>query len=147
MAETFTRFDAADYLKTPEDIAAYLEAAAEDGDSAAMAAALGAVARAQNMSKLARDAGLSREGLYKALKPGGNPAFTTVAKVARALGYEVAFRPMHPAASANNKVLTSSPAKAPLNRLRLRAPPRDTAAVAMTAAKPKTRTRFKAPGD
>ena len=94
MAETFSRFAAADYLTTPEDIAAYLEASAESGDPAAMAAALGAVARAQNMSQLARDTGMTREGLYKALAPGGNPAFGTVAKVARALGFEVSFRPI-----------------------------------------------------
>lgn len=98
MAEKFSRFDAADYLTTPEDIAAYLEASAEDGDPSAMAAALGAVARAQNMSKLARDVGMTREGLYKALTPGGNPAFSTVAKVARALGFEVSFRPVATAA-------------------------------------------------
>ena len=94
MTETFSRFDAADYLDTPEDIAAYLEASAEGGDPAAMAAALGAVARAQNMSKLARDTGMTREGLYKALAPGGNPAFSTVAKVARALGFGMSFRPL-----------------------------------------------------
>lgn len=92
MAETFSCFDAADYLSTPEDIQAYLEAAAEDGDPAVMMAALGTVERAQNMSKLARDVGMTREGLYKALKPDGNPAFSTIAKIVRALGYEVMFR-------------------------------------------------------
>ena len=85
----------ADHLKTNEDVAAYLEASAEGGDPATMAAALGAVARARNMSQLARDAGMTREGIYKALAPGGNPAFATVAKVARALGYELTFRPIH----------------------------------------------------
>jgi probable addiction module antidote protein len=94
MAERFRRFDAADYLETPEDIQAYLDAAAEDGDPAALAAALGAVARARNMAQLARETGMTREGLYKALSPGGNPAFATVAKVARVLGYELAFRPV-----------------------------------------------------
>src|SRR3954451_6730624 len=93
MAENFRRFDAADCLDTPEDIQAYLDAAAEDGDPAALAAALGAVARARNMAQLARDTGMTREGLYKALSPGGNPAFATVAKVARALGYELTLRP------------------------------------------------------
>ncbi len=100
MPETFSQYDAADYLKTDEDIAAYLEASAEDGDPAAMVVALGTVARARNMSQLARDAGMTREGIYKALAPGGNPAFGTVAKVAQALGYEMAFRSIQ-AASKN----------------------------------------------
>jgi probable addiction module antidote protein len=93
MAENFTRFDAADYLKTDEHITAYLEDAAQDGDPAAMAAALGTVARARNVSQLAGDTGLTREGIYKALSPDGNPAFATVVKVAQALGFVVAFRP------------------------------------------------------
>ena len=93
MAEAFSRFDAADYLETAEDIAAYLDAAAEDGDPAALVTALGTVARARNMSQLARDVGMTREGLYKAFSPGGNPSFGTVAKVAHALGVEVSLKP------------------------------------------------------
>src|SRR3954466_11056393 len=93
VAEAFRRFDGADYLKTPEDMHAYLEAAAQDVDPAVLATALGAVARARNMAQLARATGMTREGLYKALSPGGNPAFGTVAKVARALGYELTLRP------------------------------------------------------
>jgi len=93
MAEIFTRFDAADYLKTDEQIAAYLDDAAQDGDPAAMTAALGTVARARNISQLARDTGLTREGIYKALSPDGNPAFATVVKVAQAMGFAVSFRP------------------------------------------------------
>jgi probable addiction module antidote protein len=93
VAERFSRFDPADYLEMPEDIQAYLDAASADGDPAVLAAALGAVARARNMTQLARETGMTREGLYKALSPGGNPAFGTVAKVARALGYELSFRP------------------------------------------------------
>jgi probable addiction module antidote protein len=92
MTETFSRFDAADYLKTDEDIAAYLEVTAAEGDPAAIAAALGAVARARNVSQLARDTGLTREGIYKALSQDGNPAFATVVKVARAMGFDVVFR-------------------------------------------------------
>jgi probable addiction module antidote protein len=57
-----------------------------------VAAALGAVARARNMSQLARDTGLTREGLYKALSPDGNPSFASVAKVARALGFTLTFQ-------------------------------------------------------
>src|SRR4051794_14739488 len=93
VAEAFRRFDAADSLKTPEDMRAYPGAAASEGDPAVLATALGAVARARNMAQLARETGMTREGLYKALSPGGNPAFGTVAKVARALGYELSFRP------------------------------------------------------
>jgi probable addiction module antidote protein len=91
----FSRFDAADYLKTEEDIAAFLEAVAEDGgdDPAFLAQALGTVARARNMSQLARDTGMSREGLNKALSGEGNPTLATITKVAKALGLRVAFRP------------------------------------------------------
>lgn len=93
MVETFSHYDAADYLKTDEDIVAYLEASAEDGDAAGMAVALGTVARARNISQLARDTGLTREGIYKALSADGNPGFSTVVKLARALGFDVTFRP------------------------------------------------------
>ena len=93
MAETFTRFDAADYLKTDEHITAFLEDAATDGDPAAMATALGTVARARNMSQIARDIGMTREGIYKALSPDGNPELSTVVKVAQAMGFDVTFRP------------------------------------------------------
>ncbi len=93
MPEAFSRFDAADYLRTEEDVAAYLQASAEDGDPSAMTRALGTVARARNISQLARDTGMTREGIYKALSPDGNPAFATVVKVARAMGFDVAFRP------------------------------------------------------
>lgn len=91
MADTIKPFDAAEYLRDEEDIAEYLNAAAEDGDPATMAQALGVVARAQGMAQLARDTGITREGLYKALSPGGNPSFATVAKVAEALGFSMAF--------------------------------------------------------
>ena len=93
MAETFSRFDSADYLQNEGDRAAYLEAVAEENDPAAMAMALGTIARAQNMSELARKAGLSREGLNKALGPNGNPTLATVMKVAEALGLQIVFRP------------------------------------------------------
>ncbi len=88
MTERFTNWDAADYLATNEDIQAYLEACIEEdaGDGRTIAACLGAIARARNMAQLARDAGISREGLYKALSGEGNPSFSTILKVARALG-------------------------------------------------------------
>lgn len=79
-------WDAADHLQSREDMAAYLEAALEDGDAVVVAAALGDIARASGMSALAREAGLGRESLYKALSPSGNPELATVLKVVRALG-------------------------------------------------------------
>lgn len=90
----FSRYDTADYLKTEEDISLYLEAVLEEAgdDPAFIVKALGTVARARNMSQLARDTGLSREGLYKALSGEGNPSFDTVLKVARALDLKLMLR-------------------------------------------------------
>jgi probable addiction module antidote protein len=79
-------WDAAEYLKSEEDMANYLEAAFEDGDPTLVAAALGDVARAKGMSQIAEAAGLGRESLYKALSADGNPEFATVLKVVQALG-------------------------------------------------------------
>lgn len=94
-SETFSRYDTADYLRSEEDIIAYLETVMEDGgdDPAYIARALGVVARARNMSQLARDTGMSREGLYKALSEDGNPSFATIIKVAHALGLRLGFKP------------------------------------------------------
>lgn len=90
MSKTEThRWDAADYLDTEEDMVAYLEAALEEGDTAVVVAALGDIARAKGMTEVAREAGLGRESLYKALSPDGNPAFDTVLKVVRALGLKL----------------------------------------------------------
>lgn len=88
MAEKFTRWDAADHLKTEEDINAYFEACLDDdpGDGSLVRAALGDIAKARNMSRLAKDIGLSREGLYRALSADGNPEFTTIMKVIKGLG-------------------------------------------------------------
>ena len=81
-------YDVAEQLRTPEEMAAYLDAWFEEApdDAAGIARALGDIARARGMSQVARDAGLSRESLYKALSENGNPSFATVLKVARALG-------------------------------------------------------------
>lgn len=89
--EKFSRYDVVDYLKTEEDLAAYLEACMEEaGDDAAyIAAALGDIARARGMAQLAKDTGISREGLYKALSPEGNPSLATVLKVVKALGLKL----------------------------------------------------------
>lgn len=92
MAKTkLTTFDSAEYLKTSEDMAAYLDACLEEaGDNTAyITHALGVIARARGISQLSRDTGISREGLYKALSADGNPEFSTVYKVIRALGLQL----------------------------------------------------------
>ena len=91
--ETFAPFDAANYLNTVEDVAAYLEAIIEEGDDdpTVITRALGAVARSRNFSEIARQAGISREGLYKALSAEGNPSLATIIKVSHALGLRLHF--------------------------------------------------------
>lgn len=88
-------YDVAEHLRTPEEMAAYLEASiAEcDGDASFVAKALGDIARAKGMTELARDTGLGRESLYKALSADGNPQLSTVLKVAKALGLEFIVKP------------------------------------------------------
>lgn len=83
-----TPYDVAEHLRTPEDMAAYLEAILEeaDGDAAFVAKALGDIARARGMTQVASDAGLSRESLYKALSGNRSPTFDTVLRVIAALG-------------------------------------------------------------
>jgi probable addiction module antidote protein len=90
-----TRYDSAEYLETPEDMAAYLEACLEvaDGDAAFIAKALGTIARAKGMTQVARDAGLSRESLYKALSGERTPGFDTILKVINALGLKLHAEP------------------------------------------------------
>ena len=97
MAKTQTRpWDVAEHLETDEDMAAYLEAALEEGDPAVVAAALGDIARAKGMAQIARETGLGRESLYKALSPEGNPELATVLKVVRALGLRLRATTAHP---------------------------------------------------
>jgi len=86
-----TRYDLAEHLRTPEEMAAYLEACLEEanGDAAFIAKALGDIARAKGMSQVARDAGLSRESLYKALSGERTPNFDTILKVLTALGIKL----------------------------------------------------------
>jgi probable addiction module antidote protein len=83
-----TAYDVAEHLRTPEDMAAYLDAWLEEApeDASGIARALGDIARAKGMAQVAKDAGLSRESLYRALSATGNPSFATVLKVAKALG-------------------------------------------------------------
>lgn len=91
-----TRYDVAEHLRTPEEMAAYLEACLEEsnGDAAFIAKALGDIARAKGMSQVARNAGLSRESLYKALSGDRTPGFDTVLKVVKALGIELHAMPV-----------------------------------------------------
>jgi probable addiction module antidote protein len=92
MAKTkITTYDVAEHLRTPEEMAAYLEACLEEanGDAAFIAKALGDIARAKGMTQVARDAGLSRESLYKALSGERSPGFDTILKVIQALGLKL----------------------------------------------------------
>ena len=97
MPKTKTRpYDAASYLRTEEDCVLYLQAAIDEavGDPSLIVAALGDIARARGMMQLARETGVSREGLYKALSPEGNPSFATIAKVIEALGLRLHASPV-----------------------------------------------------
>jgi probable addiction module antidote protein len=90
MSRTTTRiWDPAEHLITDEDMAAYLEVALQEGDPALIAAALGDITRAKGMTQIAREAGLGRESLYKALSAEGNPEFATIMKVVSALGLQL----------------------------------------------------------
>jgi len=91
-----TKYDVAEHLRTPEEMAAYLEACLEEtnGDVALIAKALGDIARAKGMSQVARDAGLSRESLYKALSGERSPGFDTILKVLQALGLKLHAEPI-----------------------------------------------------
>lgn len=96
MKTRIQNYDVAKHLRTPEEMAAYLEASiAEcDGDPAFVAHALGDIARAKGMARVARDTGLGRESLYKALSANGNPQLGTILKVAKALGLEFGVKPV-----------------------------------------------------
>lgn len=89
-------WDAAEHLESEEDMAAYLDAALEDGDPSLIVAALGDITRAKGMTQIAREAGLGRESLYKALSPTGNPEFATILKVVHALGLQFHVQAAHP---------------------------------------------------
>lgn len=93
MSESFSKWDVTEHLHSPEDARLYLEACAKEdpGDGSLIRVALNDIARSGNMSWLAREIGMSREGLYKALSEEGNPAFSTVLRIVRALGLQVRF--------------------------------------------------------
>lgn len=108
---TTTRYDVAEHLRTPEEMAAYLEACLEEanGDAAFIAKALGDIARAKGMSQVARDAGLSRESLYKALSGERSPGFDTILKVMDALGLKLQAR------TRSHRTISTVPKGAPAN--------------------------------
>ena len=87
--EKATKWDVSERLGLEADIAAYLNAALEDGDTSVIATALGDIARAKGMTQLAKETGITRDGLYKALSPTGNPSFDTVQKVVKAFGLKL----------------------------------------------------------
>jgi probable addiction module antidote protein len=93
MAEKLIKFDAAAYLDNEETIAEYLSAVMEKNDLDLLLAAVGDVAKARGMAKIARDSGLGRESLYKAFAPGAKPRFDTVMKVLQALGLKLHAEP------------------------------------------------------
>ena len=86
-------FDPAEHLKSEEDVAAYLTAIIEENDPALLAAALGDIARARGMSEIAKSSGITREALYKALRPNAQPRFDTVSRVCAALGVKLVAQP------------------------------------------------------
>jgi probable addiction module antidote protein len=91
----FPPFDAADYLDNEETISAYITAALEDANPDVFLAAVRDVARARGMAQLAKDAGLGRESLYKALTPGAKPRYDTMLKLLHALGVKLSASPVH----------------------------------------------------
>lgn len=88
-------FDITQYLESDQDIAEYLTVVIEDNDPALLAAALGDIARARGMTEVAKAAGITREALYKALRPNSSPRFETINKVCLALGVKLEARPIH----------------------------------------------------
>lgn len=99
-----SRFDAAEYLDSVEARVEYLRAAMETGDTGFILDAIGVVARAKGMSQVAKEAGVGRESLYKALRPGSNPEFATVARVMNALGVRLSAEPAKPAKPAKEEL-------------------------------------------
>lgn len=91
---SISNFDASEYIENEEDAIAYLNAAAETGDSALLQAAIGDIAKARGMGQIAKEAGVGRESLYKSLNKEGNPSFRTIVKVVDALGGRLVIEPV-----------------------------------------------------
>ena len=94
MALETTRWDAADYLDSPKMIAAYIEAILEDCDDTLIASAFGDIARSKGMTEIAKKTGVTREGLYKALRAGGDPKLSTFLAVLKSLGLRLSVKPL-----------------------------------------------------
>jgi len=97
MKEKTTAWDIADHINTKDDVAAYLEAALEENDTALLLSVLGDIARSKGMAQIARDLNLARESLYRSLAQDGNPSFSTVAKVLDNLGFQLSVKQKIPA--------------------------------------------------
>jgi probable addiction module antidote protein len=93
MATKIRPYDASEYLENEEDIKAYLEAVLEDNDPELLYMALGNIARARGMTQIAKEAGVTREALYRSLSETGNPAYSTVSKVINAFGFDLTLKP------------------------------------------------------
>lgn len=129
-ASSLSAYDSADYLRSPEDLAAYLNAILEENDSGLLAHALGVVARAQGMPKISAAAGIQREALYKALRADAMPRFSTIQQVAGAMGLRLKVEPspvapvgrLSAGQAAARKPRAKVAAKAPLRSSRSKTP-------------------------
>jgi len=92
-----TVWDMADHINTKEDVAAYLEAALEENDTALLLAVIGDIARSKGMAQIAKELNLARESLYRSLSQDGNPSFSTIVKVLDNLGFQLSVRQKIPA--------------------------------------------------
>ncbi len=99
-------FDMADYLQTDEDVAQYLSVVMEEGDASLLASAMGDIARARGMSQIAKDSGITREALYKALRPQSQPRFETIGRVCKALGLQLSVQ-VSPKPAARSRARTA----------------------------------------
>ncbi|MBW9254968.1 MAG: putative addiction module antidote protein [Ferrovum sp.] len=99
-------FNVGEYLNSEEDVAAYLTTVLEENDPALLAAALGDIARSRGMTQVAKDSGITREALYKALRPGSEPRFDTISRVCTALGVRLVAQPVY-ADFAPDSILTA----------------------------------------
>jgi probable addiction module antidote protein len=125
MAIKLYKFDAADYLKTPEDVEIYLQVALEENDPDFFQEALGTVARSKGMQSIAQQSKTTRAGLYKALSAAGNPEYATVVRVVEALGYRFAIHRLQPkkatkkaSARVERKVAKKTKARRPVSKRR-----------------------------